>query len=197
MTAREPSTFSVITPATFGARQRLGFRLALGLTGLRVALAGPLLALAVARGPGGAVAAVLVIGFLSDVYDGVIARRFDAVTPDLRRLDSTADTIFYLAVAICLWRLDRAAVASNAWMIAVVFSTQAINHLIEFLKFRKEASYHAWSAKAWGLGLFIATVVLFATGNSTLLPFALAIGLGSHAENFAITMILPHWEHDV
>ena len=84
---------------------------------MRVALAGPLLALAVARGPGGAVAAVLVIGFLSDVYDGVIARRFDAVTPDLRRLDSTADTIFYLAVAICLWRLDRAAVASNAWMI--------------------------------------------------------------------------------
>ena len=47
-------------------------------------------------------AAVLVAGFLSDVLDGMIARRTGQATPALRYADTIVDTIFYVAAAIAL-----------------------------------------------------------------------------------------------
>lgn len=51
--------------------------------------------------------AMLSAAFLSDVFEGVIARRLGIATPGLRRLDSAADTLFFVAVAIVAWRLYR------------------------------------------------------------------------------------------
>ena len=39
----------------------------------------------------------LIAAFLSDVFDGILARRLGVATPTLRRLDSIADSVFYLA----------------------------------------------------------------------------------------------------
>jgi CDP-diacylglycerol--glycerol-3-phosphate 3-phosphatidyltransferase len=48
---------------------------------------------------------VLVAGFLSDAYDGILARRLGVATESLRRLDSLADTLFYAAALAVAWRL--------------------------------------------------------------------------------------------
>ena len=42
----------------------------------------------------------LILAFLSDVFDGILARRLNVATPDLRRLDSIADSTFYLAALL-------------------------------------------------------------------------------------------------
>ena len=39
----------------------------------------------------------LILAFLSDVFDGILARRLNVATPGLRRLDSIADSTFYVA----------------------------------------------------------------------------------------------------
>jgi CDP-diacylglycerol--glycerol-3-phosphate 3-phosphatidyltransferase len=131
------------------------------------------------------------------VYDGVIARRFGVATAGLRRLDSGVDTVFYLAAAFCLWRLHPEAIVAHRWLIGAVIGTQVINHAFEIWKLGREASYHAWAAKAWGAALFAALVLLFVSGNDSLLVFALCLGLLSHLENFCITMVLTESRSDV
>jgi len=42
---------------------------------------------------------LLTIGLLTDVFDGIIARRLNISTQRLRRMDSTIDVVFFVAVA--------------------------------------------------------------------------------------------------
>jgi CDP-diacylglycerol--glycerol-3-phosphate 3-phosphatidyltransferase len=177
--------------------QRYGYAASLALTLLRLLLALPLVMIGMSRGSGRAAALALAMGFVSDVFDGVVARRFGVATAGLRRLDSAVDTLFYLAAAFCLWRLHPAAVLSHRWLIAIVIGTLIVNHAFEFWKFGREASYHAWLAKTWGAALFAALMLLFVSGDDRLLTVALWIGIASHIENFLITLRLRTWRHDV
>jgi len=176
--------------------QRWGRAVALGLTGLRAALAPALVACGIAHA-GGLAAAALVAGFVSDVFDGVVARRFGVSTAGLRRFDSITDIAFYLAAVFCAWCLQPQVLRAYATWIALVVGTLILDHLVERWKLGRVASYHAWTAKLWGLTLFAALVLLFARGSGTLVPLAIACGLLSNLEDFAITLVLPAWRHDV
>jgi phosphatidylglycerophosphate synthase len=63
------------------------------LTGLRALLAPAVVWLSMYAPRKEAFAICLVAAFLSDVFDGIIARRLGVATPALRRLDSAADTL--------------------------------------------------------------------------------------------------------
>ena len=184
-------------PAFPTRAQRYGYAASLSLTLARLALAAPFVAIGLWRGSGRTAALILAAGFVSDVYDGMVARRFGVATAGLRRLDSAVDSVFYLAAAFCVWRLHPEAIVSHRWLIAAVIATLLINHAFEFWKFGREASYHAWLAKAWGASLFAALIFLFVAGDDWLLTVALCIGVASHVENFLITLRLPEWRHDV
>lgn len=73
------------------------------LTALRAALAPCMIILAIQKAPGWAFVACLTVAFLSDIYDGVLARRFGVATPALRRFDSITDDIFYLSTTWAAW----------------------------------------------------------------------------------------------
>lgn len=170
---------------------------ALGLTLLRLALAPVVIALGLTRAPGWLVAVILTVGFLSDVFDGIVARRTGRATAALRRLDSAVDTVFYLAIAVAGWALHRAELTPLTPLIALVIGTELATNGFAWLRFRREASYHAWSARIFGLTLFAGLVTLFAAGTAALLLPALVLGLLAHAESAAITLTLPAWRHDV
>jgi CDP-diacylglycerol--glycerol-3-phosphate 3-phosphatidyltransferase len=184
-------------PAFPTRAERYGYAAALSLTVARLVLAVPFIWIGVATSSGKPAAVVLALGFISDVYDGIVARRFGVATAGLRRLDSAVDTVFYLAAAFCLWRLHPEAMLSHRWLIAAVIATLVIDHAFEFRKFGREASYHAWLAKAWGASLFAALVFLFVAGDAWLLTVALWIGIASHVENFVITLLLTECRSDV
>jgi phosphatidylglycerophosphate synthase len=174
-----------------------GYRLSLALTLLRLVLAPALVVLAHTGAPGLLLAAALVAGFVSDVLDGVVARRAGVVTPFLRRLDSSVDTVFYLGVAYAAWHRHPDALRALAVPILIVLGGEALNYAAAYAKFRREASYHARSARLWGLLLFLALLALFAAGSAVLLPLALAAGMLAQAESLAITLVLRGWRHDV
>lgn len=180
-----------------GSRRRRGWRAALALTLVRLALAPVFVFIALAGHAGVLPTVLLVVGFASDVFDGVVARRHGVATAFLRRLDSAVDTAFYLAVAYAAWRIAPEPLRRNRWGVALVLGTMLLNYLVEWLRFRREASYHARSARLFGLVLFAALAWLLATGSGALIPAAVLFGLLSHAENLAITLILPRWHHDV
>ena len=111
---------------SFTRSQRRGWLASLSLTLARAALAPVFIACALGRARGWVLAGLLLAGFVSDVLDGVVARRYGAITPFLRRLDSTVDTIFYLAVAYSAWTLYPQILRALILPIALVIAPIAL-----------------------------------------------------------------------
>jgi len=177
---------------------RLAFALVLALTSLRLVL-GPVLVLMAARGSAGTPAVLLVVvAFASDYFDGVLARRFGVDSAAVRRFDSATDTVFFLCAAWSAWLLHADLLRPWLPLVCVVVALEVARYLFDLVKFRREAAYHAWSAKAWGLSLVVALVALLGLGRATpWVPLALAVGIVADAEGLAISMVLPVWTHDV
>ena len=70
--------------------------------------------------------------------------------------------------------------------------------VVNLAKYGQPASYHTYSAKAWGVSLFVATIALFGFGyGGFTLNLAIAVGIIHTVEEIAMMLILPKWTHDV
>jgi len=175
-----------------------GLALVLGLTSLRLVL-GPILIWLVRGGSAGLpYVAVCLLAFASDYFDGVLARRFGVDSALVRRFDSATDTVFFLCAAWSAWLLHADLLRPFLGLAAAVAALEVARYLFDFAKFRREAAYHAWSAKVWGLSLFVALVALMGFGQATpWVPLTLAVGIVADAEGLAMSLVLPVWTHDV
>jgi hypothetical protein len=82
--------------------------------------------------------------------------------------------------------------------LSAVVGIQLIWWVVNLVKYGQPASYHTYSAKAWGVTLFVATISLFGFGYGGLtLLVAIAVGIIHTTEEIAMTLILPKWTHDV
>ena len=141
---------------------------------------------------------ILAAAFLSDIFDGVLARRLGVATPFLRRLDSAVDIVFYLAVGVALWRLRPEAVSAHFGLLLTVVGLELLRILVERVKYGRKASYHLWSAKAWGIALFAGALGLLSfDGGSAWFGLMLWPGIFENLEGLAVTAVLPTWTHDV
>jgi CDP-diacylglycerol--glycerol-3-phosphate 3-phosphatidyltransferase len=175
------------------------YRLApLALTGLRVALGPTVIVLALVWPHPGAFGSCLLAAFLSDVFDGVLARKLGVATAMLRRLDSIADTIFYLAALLAVWILHPEVILENLVLLTVLVGLELARYALDFWKFGREASYHMWTAKLWGIALFLGFFSILVMGNEGLpATLAIAVGIIADVEGLLISMLLPSWHHDV
>jgi len=172
------------------------------LTLLRLFL-GPLaLWLAFADAPRSVYAVILVAGLLSDYFDGVLARRLGVVREWLRRLgvvrewlrrlDSTVDVIFYIFLLLTAWRVAPEPLAAGVWAIVLMLGSEAACILVSLLKFHRLPATHAYTAKLYGLVLFISFlgVLCFSWGVAALWVTC-AFALLANAEIMAI-LLLSH-----
>jgi CDP-diacylglycerol--glycerol-3-phosphate 3-phosphatidyltransferase len=171
---------------------------ALALTTLRVLLAPALLWITRDGTAGAWYVACCIAALLSDIADGVIARRAGVDTAPLRRYDSIADTVFYAAAAWTVWRVHPEVVRRYWPGLGVVVALEVTRYLFDLHKFGREASYHAWSAKLWGLSLATALVALMGFGRAMpWVPLTIVLGVIADVEGLAISIVLPVWRHDV
>ncbi|HEX7559302.1 MAG TPA: CDP-alcohol phosphatidyltransferase family protein [Usitatibacter sp.] len=170
----------------------------LALTLLRAALAPIVVLLAIFLPLPWAFGACLSLAFVSDVFDGAIARRMGVATDGLRRMDSVADSIFYAAAVYAVWRLHPDVLLTHLPSLGLLAALEATRYGIDFVKFRREASYHMWSSKLWGIALFLAFFgVLARDGDAMLVPLAIWIGIAADIEGVAISLVLRNWQADV
>ena len=140
----------------------------------------------------------LIMALLSDIFDGVIARRVGVATTKLREMDSWVDSWFCLWIAACAWFARRDTVIAFAPLLTVWFVTDQLALAFDWFKYRRFAAYHAYSAKIAGLLLFLAAFVLFTFDNyHELLEIALLAATFAHLERMAITAVMPKWTPDV
>lgn len=142
--------------------------------------------------------AMIAAGFLSDVYDGILARRWGTASPALRVADSAADTVFYLGVLAAIVERHWPVLRERLWLLVAVLVLEASRILFDWIKFRRMASYHSYAAKIWGVLLAASTLALLCFNRAYwLVTAALAWGILCDLEGLAMSILLPQWTHDV
>jgi phosphatidylglycerophosphate synthase len=139
-----------------------------------------------------------VVAFLSDIFDGIIARKLGVSNAQLRQADSWADLTLYICVVTSAWLVHREVVIACHLPLLILLAAQLMWWLVNLVKYGKGASYHTYSAKLWGITLFVATVALFGFNHAvTAIWISCIIGAIHSIEEIAMTLILPVWKHDV
>jgi CDP-diacylglycerol--glycerol-3-phosphate 3-phosphatidyltransferase len=141
---------------------------------------------------------LMYLGLLTDIFDGIIARKVGVSSEKLRRLDSQTDLIFWLSLGFASYFLNPELIQSEWKGILLIFIMEALCYLISFVKFGKETCTHAFWSKMWGLSLLIAFTYLIGFQQAGW-SFYLAVGLGclSHIDVILIVLLLPKWQYDV
>ena len=146
----------------------------------------------------GIVIVLLTFGLLTDVFDGIIARRLNVSTKLLRRLDSSIDQIFFVSVSIATYVQCPAFFKDNYLKLAVLLGFEGLTYVISFLKFGKEVATHSIGAKVWTLLIFSTLVqVILQCQSVVLFEFCFWIGLVTRLEIISILLILKKWTNDV
>ncbi len=140
----------------------------------------------------------IVVGLLSDIFDGIVARRLGVATERLRVADSWVDAFFFACVVAGAWVAYREAILAFSIPLVIMFTTYFLSMAIPFFKFGRFPAYHAYSAKAAGLTLLAAGVALFGFGvTGGIMGFAIVVSTLSNLDRIAISLILPEWANDV
>jgi len=182
-----------------GRRRRVWtLRVALALVALCELLAPVLVLLAIYQPSHFAFGTNLVLVFLFDVFERLVACRLNVATPTLRGLDSFADSVFYLAALFAAWYLRAQALQEHYAALLVLAGLELARYVFDPVKFRCAASYHMWSSKLWGIALFVGCFAWLALGISGVaVALAIYIGIVADIEGLAIAVILQQWKNDV
>jgi phosphatidylglycerophosphate synthase len=130
---------------------------------------------------------ILVLGTLSDIYDGVLARKFHVATPFLRRYDSATDIVYYLFILTVLWIQSRQVLKQTWWAILILLATEAACIVVCRVRFGKYPATHTYLAKFYGLCLLSGLVALLVFNAPGWVIIALmVVALITNAEIIAI-----------
>ncbi len=142
--------------------------------------------------------ALIAIGLLTDIFDGIIARQLKISTTKLRRMDSNVDMVFWISIAIASYIINPAFYWRICPQIIILVLLEAACYLFCFIRFKKEVATHAWSAKLWALLLF-ATLIQIVAGGTPAVIFNICfyVGVLSRLEIIAMLMVIKKWTNDI
>ena len=141
---------------------------------------------------------LILLGLISDIFDGIIARKLEISSENLRRLDSQVDVVFWLCVGICAWILHPEIIYEFRYFIVIVFLMEALTYVFSFIKFRKETCTHALLSKLWGLSLCVVFLSIIGFGYGGIAVCSCGIlGIIGHLDVYLIIYFLPKWQHDI
>ena len=138
-----------------------------------------------------------IVAVLSDIFDGIIARRLRVATVELRQADSWADISLYLCIAVSTWLVHPTVITAFHLPLLTAIMFQLILFAVSWVKFGKFPSFHTYTAKVWGLSLVVTVVGLFGYGWTTPLWTAIGLCLVNSVEEIVMTLILPEWRYDL
>ncbi len=160
------------------------------LTGFRF-MAAPVLLWLAWHGYPIAFMGLLAIAFLTDLLDGMAARLTGQVSQFGATLDSWADVITYLTIALSCWWLWPEVVGRELLYVGLIVASCLLPALAGFLKFGRFTSYHTWAVKIAAAAMGLTLYVLFLGGPPWPFRIAAVICIVAAIEEIAITLLLP------
>lgn len=130
----------------------------------------------------------LTIG-LTDVLDGLIARKFGYVSDLGAKLDSIADFIFYSVYVFLFLRLFSSVLDTALQMVLIlIISVRLSNMILTKLKYKKIVFVHTVANKITGLLVFLAPMILLYVNYHSLIRIIFAIALVAAIEELLISI---------
>jgi phosphatidylglycerophosphate synthase len=166
------------------------------LTGFRFVAAPGLLWLAW-QGHGIAFMILLAFAFLSDLLDGLAARLTGQVSQFGATLDSWADVITYLTIAIGCWWLWPDVVYREQVFVGLIVASCLLPAFAGFGKFGRFTSYHTWGVKIAAASMGLSLYVMFLGGPAWSFRLAAIICILAAIEEIALTLLLSEPESNV
>ena len=166
------------------------------LTGFRFVAAPALLWLAW-QGYPIAFMVLLAITFATDLLDGMVARLTGQVTQFGATLDSWADVVTYLTIALCCWWLWPYVVTRELLYVGLIVASCLLPALAGFIKFGHFTSYHTWGVKIAAAAMGLTLYVLFLGGPPWPFRVAAVICILAAIEEIVITWLLPEPESNL
>lgn len=142
------------------------------------------------------------VGFIaaviSDIFDGITARRLGVSTARLRQADKWADICLLGCVFVSAWLGYRDLLLAYRVPLLMVIFAQLVWWIVNLAKYGKPANYHTYSGKFLGITLCIAIIALFGFDYAGVTLWLTCIaGTIYSIEEIAMTLILPVWTNDV
>ena len=141
---------------------------------------------------------LMFLGLLSDIFDGIIARKMKIDTEKMRRLDSQTDLIFWLSISFSCYHIYPELIKENLIGVIALITMEAVCYGVSLIKFGKETCTHAFISKMWGLTLLATFTCLlgFAYGG-WMMKACIILGIISQIDVILIILFLPKWTHDI
>jgi phosphatidylglycerophosphate synthase len=141
---------------------------------------------------------LLITGLITDIFDGIIARKLNVSTVKLRRMDSFIDQIFWLSALVAAYVTCSDFFKENGVLLAILLGAEALTYMVSYLKFKKEVATHAILSKVWTLTILATLVQIMATCDSSwLFITCFYTGMITRMEIIAILIVIKKWENDV
>ena len=159
------------------------------LTGFRF-VAAPVLLWFAWHGQPTAFMMLLAVTFVTDLLDGMVARLTGQVTQFGASLDSWADVIIYLTIALCCWWLWPDVVIRERLYVGLIIASCLLPAIAGMYKFGGFTSYHTWMVKIAAAAMGMSLYVLFLGGPAWPFRVAAVICLLAAIEEIVITLLL-------
>jgi phosphatidylglycerophosphate synthase len=141
---------------------------------------------------------LLVVGLLTDIFDGIIARKLGVSTQKLRRLDSLIDQAFWICTLAGTYVICSGFFKENYLQFFILIGAETLTYVVSYLKFRKEVSTHAILSKIWTLTILASLIQVIASCHSVVLfNICFYLGVISRMEIVLIFLVLKEWTTDV
>ncbi|WP_024298090.1 CDP-alcohol phosphatidyltransferase family protein [Methylomicrobium lacus] len=133
---------------------------------------------------------LLALVFLSDVLDGLAARLTGQVTEFGATLDSFADLLTYMTIAICSYWLWPELVMRELLSVVLIVGSCLAPPVAGMIKFGLLTSYHTWLVKLAAASVGVSLFILILGGPVWPLRMAAIVSLCASLEELAITALL-------
>lgn len=140
---------------------------------------------------------IMYLGILTDIFDGIIARKLNISTENFRVLDTVFDLLFYFSILFFIISINQNVFFDNKIVIIIILVLEFLMYIISLLRFGKLPSPHAILSKFWGLYIIIEFSLILCQVKGTHFFIALIIGVFVHLDRVLIYILLKNWEHDV
>ncbi len=134
--------------------------------------------------------ALLAVTFFSDLVDGMVARLTGQVTEFGATLDSWADVITYLTVALGCWWLWPAIVNRELIFVVFIIASCLLPAAAGIYKFGCFTSYHTWGVKIAAAAMGSSLYVLFLGGPAWPFRIAAVLCIVAALDEILITWLL-------
>jgi cardiolipin synthase (CMP-forming) len=161
-------------------------------------LAAPVIFFFILSGQESLFAIFLILNLISDVIDGIIARKLNMETEFGARLDSIADNTTYLLAFTGIYFFKLEEIMPHIFSFLIFIGMIMSTVIVSFIRFGKVSGFHLYSFKIGGYihGLFF--ILLFTTGFIAPVYYLMVIwGILAAAEHITIQLILPELRTNV